>query len=63
LVYDPTAAADAGNSNSVPRYGMRIENVQIGPVVSGGGSVAANYATAAALVTITQPFTPPAYPV
>ena len=60
VVYDPTASADAGNTNSLPRYGMRIEPLDIGPVVFGGANVTANYTAAAALVTITQPFTPPA---
>jgi hypothetical protein len=57
-VYDPTATESPGNTNSLPRYGRRIELLDVGPVVF-GGSTAANYTAAAGMVTITQPFVVP----
>jgi hypothetical protein len=57
-VYDPTTTMSNGSGVTIPRYGRRIELLDIGPVVFGGANTAANYSAAAALVTITQPFVP-----
>lgn len=64
-VYDPTQTTVSANlyvnvaPPTIPRYGRRIMPLDIGPVVFGNANTAANYAAAAALVTITQPFTVP----
>ena len=63
-VYDPTQTTVSANlyvnvaPPTIPRYGRRIMSLDVGPVVY-GGSTAANYTAAAALVTLTQPWTPP----
>ena len=54
-VYDPTASAVAGNTTAVPRNGVLVTSLDVGPVVA-GSNVVTNYTNAAALVTVASAF-------